>query len=90
MKPDSKHARPVDRLPEPYRSRLVSCLNSIAIDLGPVSEETEEAAVQNIERDLANGGRERHRKLVEAARAARKRSKIKLPIVRVANPLPPW
>ena len=52
-------ARPADRLPEPYRSRLLSCLNSIAIDLGPVSEETEEQAVQNVEHDLANGGRER-------------------------------
>ena len=88
MKPEP--ARPADRLPEPYRSRLLSCLNSIAIDLGPVSEETEEQAVQNVEHDLANGGRERRRREVEAARAARKRAKIQLPIIRVGNPLPFW
>jgi len=88
MKPEP--ARPADRLPEPYRSRLLSCLNSLAIDVGPVSEETEENAVQNIEHDLANGGRERRRREVEAARAARKSAKIQLPIVRVANPLLSW
>ena len=90
MTPDPEPARPADRLPEPYRSRLLSCLNSIAIDGCPVCEETEEKAVQNIEHDLANGGRERRRQEVEEARAARKLAKIQLPIIRVANPLPPW
>ena len=57
MPTETRPSRPADRLPEPYRSRLLSCLNSIAIDGMPVSEDTEECEVQRIEHDLANGGR---------------------------------
>jgi len=90
MKPAPKPARPADRLPEPYRSLLLSCINSVAMDGMPVSEDIEEGQVQRMEHDLANGGRERRRREVEALDEARKLSKLQLPLVRVANPLPRW
>ena len=89
-KPELKPARPAVCLPEPYRNRLLSYLNSMAIDRIPLSEESQESAVQDIEHDLANGDRERRRPEVEAAWAARKLAKIQLPFAQVGNPLPPW
>ena len=57
MANESMPSLPADRLPEPYRSHLLSCLSLIAIDGTPISEDAEEREVQRIEHDLANGGR---------------------------------
>ena len=80
--------RPLDRLPEPYRSRLLSAINSMAIDGMHLSEANEELAVQAEEKELANGGRERRRKAVLNLRKSMRRAGI--PFVKVNNPLPSW
>ena len=90
MPTETRPSRPADRLPEPYRSRLLSCLNSIEIDGMPVSEDTEECEVQRIEHDLANGGRERSRRDYERRAEAMKNSKRQIPFIKVPNPLPHW
>ena len=90
MPTETRPSRPTDRLPEPYRSRLLSCLNSIAMDGMPVSEDTEECEVQRIEHDLANGGRERSRREYERWAETMNNSKRQIPSIKVPNPLPHW
>ena len=52
------------------------------------SREFEERAVQDTERDLANGGRERRKQEVLRTRAFMRKAGI--PFVKVNNPLPSW
>ena len=87
MKP-KKTGRPLDRLPEPYRSRVLSTLNIIALDGMAVSEATEEHAVRDMENSLVNGEAERYREL--ALRCSESMRRAGIPFVKVRNPLPPW
>ena len=82
--------RPADRLPEPYRSRLLSTLSIIEVEGHFIPPEIEEKEVKRIEEDLANGGRERRRQEVERNDEARRNSKFKIPLFKVRNPLPRW
>ena len=81
-------ARPLDRLPEPYRTELLANISLTEVEGRPFSCDAEEQAVRRIEADLANGGRERRR--LEVLREDRRQRTRGLPLIQVHNPLPRW
>lgn len=83
-------SRPAHRLPEPYQSELLSIISSMEVDGPVVSVESEERAVQRIEADLANGGRERRRLEVERHDERMRNAERKLPVIVVRNTRPRW
>lgn len=83
-------ARPLDRLPEPYRTELLADISLTEVEGRPFSCDAEEQAVRRIEADLANGGRELRRLKVLREDKLQKQRTRGLPLIQVRVPLPRW